>query len=384
VLSQNSRKPLLHALYYLLTMSSTNPEINNSERRIVLHVDMDSFFASVEVREHPDLGGKALCVVMGFDPTLRRGVVSTCSYETRTSGIHSAMPVGKAHKLCPDCTFLPVNMELYKTTSSNVMSILRGFSEKFEQVSIDEAYLVPFNIRNFDDAILCAHKIKDEIKQQEGITCSVGIGPNKLIAKIASGFQKPDGLTVVRPENVRNFLFPLSVFVIPYIGKKTTEALKEMGINKVEELANFRVQVLSERFGKMSIQMKQRANGIDFEEVEEREGVKSISRHITFDEDTDDQERITKSVDKLADNVHENLTKNNYLCKTVTILVRLNNFSTFTRAKSVPVWTSDINVIKNIAMELIEEFNDKKLRLVGVGVTKLRARDNKQTLIVNF
>ncbi len=149
-----------------------------------------------------------------------------------------------------------MNRELYRTASCNVMSILRGFSEKIKQVSIDEAYLVPFNLSNFEDTVLCAHKIKDEIKQQEEITCSVGIGPNKLVAKIASGFQKPDGLTIVRPENVQDFLFPLPVSVIPYIGKKTTEALKEMGINKVEELANFKVQVLSEKFGKMGILMK--------------------------------------------------------------------------------------------------------------------------------
>jgi DNA polymerase IV (DinB-like DNA polymerase) len=365
-------------------MSFSNPEINYSKRQIVFHVDMDSFFASVEVREHPDLRGKALCVVMGFDPTFRRGVVSTCSYEARKSGVHSAMPVGMAHKLCPNCIFLPVNMELYKTVSSNVMSILRGFSEKFEQVSIDEAYLVPFNISNFEDAVLCAHKIKDETKLQEGITCSVGIGPNKLVAKIASGFQKPDGLTIVKPENVKDFLFPLPVSVIPYIGKKTTEALKEMGMNKVEDLANFKVQVLSERFGKIGILMKQRANGVDFEEVEEKAGVKSISRHITFDEGVDDPDKIAKNVEKLADSVHENLMENKYLFKTVTIVVRLNNFSTFTRAMSVPVWTSDVNTIKNTAMELIEEFNDKKLRLVGVGVTKLRARDEKQTLMVDF
>jgi DNA polymerase IV (DinB-like DNA polymerase) len=195
---------------------------------------------------------------------------------------------------------------------------------------------VPFNISNFEDAVRCAHKIKDEIKQQEEITRSVGIGPNKLVAKTASGFQKSDGLTVVRSENVRDFLFPLPVSVIPYIGKKTIEALKEMGINKVEELANFKVQVRSEKFGKMGILIKQRANGIDSEEVNEREGVKSISRHIIFDEDVDDPDKIAKNVGKLADSVHDNLIKNNYLFKTVTIIVRLNNFSTFTRAKSVP------------------------------------------------
>jgi len=345
---------------------------------------MDSFFASVEIRERPEL--KGLPVVVGADPKggSGRGVVSTCSYEARKFGIHSAMPVSKAYKLCPECVFLPVNMQLYKEVSANVMQILRGFADKFEQVSIDEAYLLPVDIRSFDDAVKCAHKIKDEVKSQEEITCSVGIGPNKLIAKIASGFQKPDGLTVVIPEDVRDFIFPLPVSKIPGIGSKTTEILKEMGITKVEELANYKVQVLNQRFGKMGIRMKQAANGVDFDEVEERESVKSISRHITFDEDTDDPEKIAKCVEMLSEGVHGNLIKNHYLFRTVTIVVRLNNFSTFTRAKTVPVWTSDINVIKKTAIELLSEFQDRKLRLVGVGVTKLRERDENQTLIMDF
>ena len=264
------------------------------------------------------------------------------------------------------------------------MEILRGFAEKFEQVSVDEAYLVPVDSKSFDDAVLCAQRTKVEVKQQEGITCSVGIGPNKLIAKIASGFQKPDGLTVVNPEVVIAFLFPLPVSKIPGIGRKTTEILKEMGITKVEELANFKVQVLNQVFGKMGILMKQRANGIDIDAVEEREGVKSISRHITFDDDTDDPEKIAKCVEMLSDGVHSNLMKNHCLFRTVTIVVRLNNFSTFTRAKTVPIWTSDMNVIEKTAIELISEFQDRKLRLVGVGVTKLRERDEKQSLIVDF
>ena len=160
---------------------------------------------------------------------------------------------------------------------------------------------MPIDVRSFDDAVLCARRIKDEVKGQEGITCSVGIGPNKLIAKIASGFQKPNGLTLVKPEDVKDFLFPLLVSKIPGIGRKTTETLKEMGINKVDELANYNVQLLSERIGKMGIRMKQMANGIDFGEVEEREGVKSISRHGTFAEDTSDPEKINKCVDLLAD-----------------------------------------------------------------------------------
>jgi DNA polymerase IV (archaeal DinB-like DNA polymerase) len=366
-------------------MSASNSEKNNHDRQIILHVDMDSFFASVEVREHPEF--KEQPVVVGSDPKggTGRGVVSTCSYEARKYGIHSAMPISKAYKLCPEAVFLPVNMQLYKEVSANVMEILRGFAEKFEQVSVDEAYLVPIDIRSFDDVILCAHRVKDEVKGQEGITCSVGTGPNKLVAKIASGFQKPDGLTVVRPEDVREFLFPQLASKIPGIGRKTTDVLKVMGITKVEELATYDVQLLTQRFGKMGLWMKQRANGVDFEEVEEREGVKSISRHITFDEDTNDPEKIEKCVEMLADSVHGNLIKNSYLFKTITIIARLEDFTTYTRAKTIPVWTSDINVIKRIATELLSEFlGRKKLRLVGVGVAKLRDRDEKQTLIVDF
>ncbi len=366
-------------------MSSSNSEKNHGGR-IILHVDMDSFFASVEIRENPELIGKPVAVIMGLDPTgsMKHGAVSTASYEARKFGVHSAMPLSKAYKLCPDCVFPPVRMELYKTVSSNVMEILRGYSEKLEQVSIDEAYLVPADTHTFDEAVHIAHEIKGEIQSQEGITCSVGIGSNKLIAKIASGYQKPDSLTVVRPEGVREFFNPLPVSKIPGIGKKTTEILKEMGIKTIKELAEYKIQVLSARFGKAGILMSQRANGIDFEEVEEREGVKSISKHVTFHEDIDDPEEIAKSIDKLAESVYQNLMKNHYLFKTVTIMVRLNNFSTFTRAKTLPIWTSDVNVIKRTAMELIEEFHDRKLRLVGVGVTKLRARDNRQTEIMDF
>ena len=236
-------------------MLALNPTTDKLEKQITFHVDMDSFFASVEVRERPEL--KGLPVVVGSDPKggSGRGVVSTCSYEARKYGIHSAMPISQAYRLCPEAAFLSVNMKLYAGVSTNVMEILKGFAEKFQQVSIDEAYLLPgLEIRNFEDAALCGLRIKDEIQKQERITCSVGIGPNKLIAKIASGYQKPDGLTIVRPGDIRDFLFPLQVSKIPGIGEKTTETLKLMEITRVEELANCNIQLLSEKFGKMGIQ----------------------------------------------------------------------------------------------------------------------------------
>ena len=361
-------------------------KINSSERRITFHADMDSFFASVEVRERPEL--KGLPVVVGSDPKggSGRGVVSTCSYEARKYGIHSAMPISQAYRLCPDAVFLPVNMKLYAGVSEKIMELLKGFADRFQQVSVDEAYLVPGpEITSFEEAALYALRIKDEVQKQEGITCSVGVGPNKLIAKIASGFQKPDGLTVVRHEDVREFLFPLPVSKIPGIGEKTADALKSMGLNRVEELANCDVQLLSGKFGKMGLRMKQLANGLDFGEVREKESVKSISRHGTFAEDTSDPVKITGSLDLLAESVHSSLLKNRFLFKTVVLTVRFEDFSTYTRSKTIPIWTSDIFVIKKTAMQLLYEFiGNRKLRLVGIGVTRLRERDEKQTLITDF
>jgi len=367
-------------------MPTLNPNKNDTENRIVIHVDMDSFFASVEVRERPEL--KGLPVVVGSDPKggSGRGVVSTCSYEARKYGIHSAMPISQAYKLCPNATFVPVNMKLYAQVSTNLMEILKGFAEKFQQVSVDEAYLIPGpGIENYEEAALIALRIKDEVKRQERITCSVGVGPNKLISKIASGYQKPDGITIVRPEDVRDFLYPLNVSKIPGIGEKTTETLKTMGINKVEELANCDIQRLSENFGNMGLRMKQVANGLDFEELKERGGVKSISRHGTFEVDTDDPVKVLESLSRLAESVHCALMKHHFLFKTVTLTVRYEDFSTFTRSKTIQIWTSDIFVIKRTVIQLLSEFlGRQKIRLVGVGVTKLREIDDRQTLITNF
>jgi DNA polymerase IV (archaeal DinB-like DNA polymerase) len=368
-------------------MLALNPHTNSNERQIVPHVDMDAFFASVEVRERPEL--KGLPVVVGADPKRGkgRGVVCTCSYEAREYGIHSAMPVSQAYKQCPDASFLPVNMRLYVQVSDNVMEIMKGFVDKFQQYSIDEAFLVPRpEIQSYEEAAIIAQRIKEEIKRQERITCSVGVGSNKLIAKIASKVQKPDGLTVVRPEDVQGFLYPMDVSKIPGIGGKTTEALKLMEINKVEELANCDIQRLSERFGKIGLWMKQVANGLDFSEVKEwEEAVKSISRSGTFAEDTNDPVKITGFLELLAESVHRALLRDSFLFKVVILRIRFDDFSTYTRSKTVPVWTSDIFVIKRIAMQLLSEFIGKqKLRLVGVGVSRLRERDERQTLITDF
>jgi len=320
-------------------MLALNHHTKCTGKPIVLHVDMDSFFAYVETREKPEL--KGLPVVVGSDPKggKGRGVVSTCSYEARKYGIHSATPISQAYKLCPDAAFVPVNMKLYAQVSANVMEIMKCFAEKFQQYSVDEAFLVPGpEIRNFEEAAIIALRLKDEIKRQERITCSIGVGPNKLIAKVASKFNKPNGLTIVRPEDVQEFLYPLDVSKIPGIGEKTTGILKLMGITKVEDLTNCDVQILSEKFGKMGLWMKQVAYGLDFSEVKEwEEAVKSMSRSGTFEEDTNDPVKIAGSLEMLTESVHRALLRHSFLFKTVTLKVRFEDFSTYTCSKTTSV-----------------------------------------------
>ena len=215
------------------------------EHRIILHVDMDSFFASVEVSRRPVLAGKP--VVVGADPKagMGRGVVSTCSYEARTYGIHSAMPISKAYQNCPHAVFLPVNFPLYTAVSRNIMAILHHFGGTIQQVSIDEAFIDLTHLGSFAAAEQIALRIKAAVVREEGITCSVGVGPSRIVAKIASDWKKPDSLTVVRPEKVAGFLSPLPIRKIPGIGEKSGAILNAMGIESIAELAACRLVAVS-------------------------------------------------------------------------------------------------------------------------------------------
>lgn len=356
------------------------------QNRITLHIDMDSFYSSVETREKPEIRGKP--VIVGSDPKngTGRGVVSTCSYEARKYGIHSAMPISKAYKLCPDAVYLPVNMELYKSTSYRIMEILREFSSRFQQVSVDEAYMeLGKDITDYDKAIDVAKCIKENILRREGLTCSVGIAPNKVIAKIASDFNKPDGLTVVSPEETKPFLDPLPISKIPGIGKKTALLLREMGLETVGQLAAYDVQLLIARFGKFGLTMHRMANGIDEREVEETEGVRSISKEDTFDEDISDPDTIKKVFYVLSEKVHVSLLKKRYRFRTITIRVRYGNFSTYTRSRTLSCASTDLYVMRREALHLMKEFiGTGRFRLLGVGVSNLEKIDERQTLITDY
>jgi DNA polymerase IV (DinB-like DNA polymerase) len=350
-------------------------------QRIIFHVDMDQFFAAIEEQLRPELKGKP--VVVGADPKegKGRGVVSTCNYEARKYGIKSGMPITRAWKLCPEATFLPLNIPLYIQVSSRIMNILRSYSEKFESWGLDEAFLdVSSRVENVEQAKELALQIKKEIYEKEGLTCSIGIGPNKLIAKIASDMQKPNGLTVIEEKDVKTFLDPLDVDKLLWVGKKTARKLNELGIKTIGDLARYDPSVLVDKFGILGTQLYLYAQGQDRSEVGFEGEVKSIGRNITFEKDTSDWDLVLKVLHRLCEAVHKELEQNRFLFKTVTITVRYENFETHTHSKTLPFLTSRLEDIKKTANELLQPYlrPERKIRLIGARVSSLVSTE-KQT-----
>ncbi len=355
--------------------------------RVIMHIDMDAFYSSVEQRENPSLMGKP--VIVGADPKggKGRGVVAGCSYEARKFGVHSAQPISLTYQLCPDGAYLRPNFELYEQASEQVMSLLRQFTEKLEQVSIDEAFMdITGVVPGFHEATAFAIKMKREVKERTQLTCSIGVAPNKSVAKIASDFNKPNGLTIVPPDKVREFLTPLPVGKISGIGKKSSEVLKGMGINSIGELAATHPSKLTDVFGKYGTRIWQIANGIDEDEVVTSYPIKSISSETTFEEDLSDKEKIMKAFDSLIDDVHSRVLSQKMLFRTVGIKVRLEDFTTFTRAKTHTRHTNEKTIVDEYVKELFVEFatSQKKIRLVGVRVVNLRKMDTGQETILSW
>ena len=342
---------------------------------------MDQFFAAVEERERLEIRGKP--VVVGADPKegSGRGVVSTSNYKAREYGVVSGIPIARAWNLCPDAVFLPVNYRLYQKVSSIIMQILRKYADKFERWGLDEAFLeVTSRVKNFDDAEQLAYEIKNEIFKSERLTCSVGVAPNKLIAKIASDFKKPNGLTVVRCEDTKTFLSPLKVRKLLWVGRKTEHRLNEMGIQTIGDLANYDASVLTEKFGAAGVQLYLMAQGIDNSEIREHWERKSMSRETTFEEDTSDSRMIFETLDAISEDLHQELIAVHFTFKTITIKVRYGNFETHTRGKTLPFFTDQVKDIQNNAHHLIHDYlqSDQKIRLVGIRLSNLFSTE-KQT-----
>ena len=358
---------------------------HKKKHRIIFHVDMDHFFTAVEEREHPDIQGKP--VVVGADPKQGngRGVVSTSNYEARKYGIKSGIPITYAWKLCPDAVFLPVNYRFYQKVSAQIMNILEGCTDKFECWGLDEAFLdLTSRVDTFQEAESLAQKIKRDVYEKQRLTCSIGVGPNKLVAKIASDFLKPDGLTVVRREDAQSFLSPLKVRKLLWVGKKTEVILNRMEIKTIGDLANYNPSILAEKFGTAGNQLYLMAHGIDDSEVHEHWERKSMSREITFEEDTSDYEYVLAVVESLSEELHHELVATNFLFKTITLKIRYENFETHTRGRTLPFFTDQIKDITKTSVELVKDFFflDRKIRLIGIRLSNLFSTE-KQTRLTD-
>lgn len=343
--------------------------------RLVLHVDMDAFYVSAERLRTPDLVGKA--VIIGADPRggKGRGVVAACSYEAREKGVHSAMPISIAYRKAPEAVYLRPDFSYYGRVSDRVMRVLRGFGDAFEQVSIDEAFLdVTSRARDFDEAEALARRVKATVQKETGLTCSIGVAPNKSMAKIASDMEKPDGLTVVRPERVEAFLAPLPVTKIPGVGPKTQAALKAMGVETIGQLAQRPPGDLTAAFGKGGVWLWAIATGREEAPVEEEREPKSFSAEHTFEENLDDWDRILEALPPLVEDVHWRVRDDGYLFRTVGIKIRFEDFQTHTRDRTLTAFSNDRGVIETVARELLQEFHgaDRKVRLLGVRVASLK------------
>jgi DNA polymerase IV (DinB-like DNA polymerase) len=358
-------------------------DVAKKRNRIIFHVDMDHFFTAVEEREHPEIRGKP--VVVGADPKegTGRGVVSTSNYEARKFGVTSGIPIARAWRLCPQAVYLSVNYRLYQMVSAKIMVILKKYADKFEQWGLDEAFLdVTSRVKDFEEAEKFAQKIKKDVYNTEHLTCSIGVGPNKLVAKIASDFRKPDGLTVVRPEDAKQFLSPLGVRKLLWVGKKTEKRLNQMGIQTIGDLAAYDASILLEKFGVGGTQLYLMAQGIDNSEFQENWERKSLSREITFEEDTLDPSIIYETLDALSEDLHKELVALQFIFKTLTVKMRYANFETHTHGKTLPFFTDRLKDIQKTANEILVNYLriDRKIRLIGIRLSNLVSTENQTRL----
>jgi DNA polymerase IV (archaeal DinB-like DNA polymerase) len=339
------------------------------KKRIILHIDLDAFFAQIEERENPQFKGKP--IVVGAEPRggKGRGVVSTANYEARKYGIRSALPISQAWKKCPEAVFLPVNMELYQQVSREIMDIVRKYSDKIEKVSVDEAYLDVSFLKSYQKAKQTAKKLKEEIFKGQKLTSTVGIGPNKMIAKMACGQAKPDGLKAVIPEKALNFLAPLGIRKIPGIGPKTAEKLGED--KTIKDLRKYSKKYLRDLLGKAGEAIYQKVRGKDSSPIETGKEAKSVGKEHTFQKDTRDSKLIFDVLGKIAEDVHKGIKKENYLFKTITVVCRFKGFETKTKSKTLKSPSQNKEILTKEAKKLFLRFiveSPKPIRLVGIRV----------------
>ncbi|OQY50826.1 MAG: hypothetical protein B6230_05740 [Desulfobacteraceae bacterium 4572_89] len=340
---------------------------------MILHVDMDAFYAAVEQRDNPEIRNKP--VIVSGDSN--RSVVTTASYEARKFGIHSAMPVFQAKKKYPRLIIVPVNREKYADVSKRIMQILARFSPLMEQVSIDEAYLdIKGCEKLFGSPDIIAKKIKSTISQELSLTCSIGIAPVKFLAKIASDLDKPGGITIISREEMDDFIVSLPIHKVPGVGKQAMKQMKILKITTLGDIRKFHFSLLNKKFGKMGSRLYQLARGNDENPVETEYVRKSISSETTLLEDISDIETARNILLALSQRVGRDLRKKNMVCGNVSIKIKFSDFRQITRSKKIDPWISSSTEIFNEALCLYEKVVlKKKIRLLGVGVSHLRDKN---------
>jgi DNA polymerase IV (DinB-like DNA polymerase) len=346
-----------------------------ADPRTILHVDLDAFYVSAEVRERPGL--KGLPVVVGANPDggKGRGVVIACSYEARKFGLRSGMPISMAYRLCPQAKYIPPSWGLYERTSEEVMATLRGFADKFEQASIDEAFLdVTSKAKDERSASTVALSVMEAVKDKHGLTCSIGVAPNKSAAKIASDRNKPDGLTVVPFNDVAGFLAPLPVGVVPGIGRKTGEFLGEKGITTIAQLQKVDGKQLLAWFGKNGVWLWGVIHGEENVEVRQQEIPKSLSVERTFKEDIKDFRQVRKEAADGASELIRRVKSGGYSYRVAGIKIRFQGFETHTREKTLVSHTDTEEPLQDAVGKLLDEFetSDRPIRLIGVRVADIQ------------
>ncbi len=349
--------------------------------RVIVHVDMDAFFAAVEQMDHPEYRGKP--VVVGADPMAGRGrgVVSTASYEARQYGIHSAMPISRAYRLCPQAIYVRGRYSRYRELSRKIMDILKTFTPIIQQISIDEAFLdLTGRVKDHAEAEHAGRRIKQKIREETGLTASLGIATNKFVAKIASDLEKPDGLTVCPPGEEKQFLADLPIRKLWGVGEKTAKKLMRMGFRTIGDIAKTDQLDLVRQLGSWGLQLWKLANGIDNRPVSGTSVRKSISEETTFLEDVDDPQIIEETLKKIAEGLAHSMRQKGIKGRTVTLKIRLEDFETHTRSQTLPEFINEAETIHSLALSQFRAFKTKgkKIRLIGIGVSQLNTIGGEQ------
>jgi DNA polymerase-4 len=361
----------LNGLLNRCILGSRTPDPGNSTVRRILHIDMDAFYASVEQRDKPELRG--LPIAVGGSPD-QRGVVAAASYEARVFGVRSAMPMARAVRLCPSLVIVRPDFQRYRAASQTVFGIFRRVTPLVEPLSLDEAYLdVTENVWGETLGQTVALRIKKEIKSATSLTASAGVAPNKFLAKIASGWKKPDGLTVIAPERVETFLQKLPVDALWGVGPVTAQRLRDRGIERLVDVRTASSKILQDAVGSNADWLRRLAEGIDDRLVEPNQPAKSSGTENTFAEDLTDGGEIRKVIDEMARDGAAWLERKMLFCRTVTIKVRYSDFTTITRSHSSDPPTRDANDIASRAIALVDktEAGHRPVRLLGVSVHNL-------------